>query len=94
MELKDEHMEILEKAFFDNLMRDNCEYGGIGLDDKRPFGNGGVSTDILEMLNIPIECPHCGRGTDDGYSEEQEKYADALYDNLIPWLQNKYGSKI
>lgn len=88
--LEPSHMEILEKAFFDNLQRDNCEYGAIGVDCKRPFGNSDVEADILEMLGIKME-------GDEGYgkcwSSGQREYAAALYGHLIPWLRRKYGSK-
>lgn len=83
MKAKREDMEKLERAFFKNLQRNDCEYGGIGLDDKRPFGNSFVAGDILEII---------GEQKDDvdGWTEEQLDYADWLYDKLIPWLQKKY----
>jgi hypothetical protein len=88
--LEPAHMEILEKAFFDNLQRDNCEYGAIGVDCKRPFGNSDVEADILEMLKFPFE-------GDDGdskcWSRGQREYAAALYSHLPTWLRRKYGSK-
>lgn len=47
MLLNDKDMLKLEKAFFANLQRDDCEYGGIGINCKRPFGNSDVEGDIL-----------------------------------------------
>jgi hypothetical protein len=88
MELKPEDMLKLEKAFFQNLQRDNCEYGGIGIDCKRPFGNSDVEGDILELIGATP-------AGDDGYSEcwsrAQHEYAAAMYDGLIKWLQEKYA---
>lgn len=79
---------VLADAFFDNLQIDNCEYGGIGLDSKRPFGNSDVEGDILTML----ECEAEG---DDGHSAcwsyEQLSYARTLYhEKLIPFLQTRW----
>jgi hypothetical protein len=88
MDIRDEQkdLSILADAFFNNLIIDNCEYGGIGLDSKRPFGNSGVTTDMLEMLEVEPEfkCPNCG----EEYSEAQHDYVDKLYrQKLIPYLQ-------
>ncbi len=92
MDIKDSDMEKLEKAFFQNLQRDNCEYGGIGIDSKRPFGNSDVECDILEdILEETMICDKCGHdASEDGWSTERIEYAAALYDNLIDWLKKKY----
>lgn len=67
----------LADAFFQNLEREQrCEYGGWGLDDKRPFGNSDVEGDILEILGIP--------GSQ--RSEELDEYASELYAGLGDWL--------
>lgn len=84
-----EHLEKLEKAFFQNIERhDDCEYGSIGLDCKRPFGNSDVEGDILEIIEVEMT-------GNDGYekcwSSDQREYAAGLYDALAPWLRNKYG---
>lgn len=84
-----EHFDKLSRAFFKNLEREGyCEYGGIGLDDKRPFGNSDVEGDILEIIGVEMT-------GDDGdgpcWSSSQREYAAGLYDALIPWLQDKYG---
>jgi len=81
-------MLVLEKAFFQNLQRDNCEYGGIGVDCKRPFGNSDVEGDILEFL---AKQPEGDDGEDKCWSSEQRAYAAGLYDSLIDWLQKKYA---
>lgn len=74
----------LADAFFDELCMLEVEYGGIGLDPKRPFGNSNVERDILELLDCEPE--------DDGdHSQEQREYAEDLYRNkLIPYLQAKW----
>jgi hypothetical protein len=80
-------MEKLATAFFDNLQLDNNEYGGIGVDCKRPFGNSDVEGDILEIIGARPE------GEERSWSENQRAYAAALYRCLIPHLKRKYGSK-
>lgn len=74
----------LADAFFGNLEREqHMEYGGWGLDDKRPFGNSDVHDDILEIIN-------CSPVVDDYQSREQEDYAAELYDELGGFLQTKW----
>jgi len=85
--LEPRDMERLEKAFFDNLYLNNHEYGGIGVDSKRPFGNRDVEGDILMIIGHPPE------GRDKEWTDGQRKYAAALYRNLAPHLRRKYGSK-
>lgn len=84
---RDDDMLKMERAFFANLQIDNCEYGGIGLNSKRPFGNSDATGDILELIGAVPE-------GDDGYgacwSSKQNEYADGLYGDLIEWLQRKY----
>jgi len=41
-------LKLLADAFYDNLCYDDsCEYGSIGVDCKRPFGNSFVCCYIL-----------------------------------------------
>ena len=92
MEIKrdrDADMLKLELAFFDNLERDNCEYGAIGVDCKRPFGNSDVEGDILEIIEWEAEGDD---GDSECYASWQREYASELYDGLIEWLQAKYGT--
>ena len=86
-------LNSLADAFFDNLVRDNCEYGGIGVDSKRPFGNSDVSGDILEIIGAE---PQGDDGNSTCFSSSQNSYADSLYDDLIEHLQkcwNEYREK-
>jgi len=78
----------LAKAFFDNLEIDNCEFGGIGLDSKRPFGSSDVESDMLEIIGWQMEG---NDGYDDCYSSEQRQYVHELYhQKLIPFLQKEW----
>lgn len=83
-----EDLQLLAQAFFDNLVMDNCEFGGIGVDSKRPFGNSFVEGDILEIIEWDPE------DEDDGYSEKQLEYARDLYlGKLIPYLKKNCRPK-
>jgi hypothetical protein len=79
----------LADAFFENLQFDgSCEYGSIGTDCKRPFGNSFVEGDILEIIGWAKE------GNDgDGpcFAPWQIDYARDLYCiHLIPFLQKEW----
>jgi len=88
MELNPKDMEKLEKAFFRNLERDDCEYGAIGVNCKRPFGNSDVEGDILELIGAK---PEGDDGISACWSSKQRAYATKMYDGLIAWLKNKYA---
>ena len=80
---KEKHLRLLANAFFDNLEIDGSEYGGIGLDSKRPFGNSDVEGDMLEILDIEVD-----DGNDD---DDLRVYVSDLYHNdLIPYLKKKW----
>lgn len=89
MEKETDHLLILEEAFFQNLTWINFEYGGIGLDPKRPFGNSDVEQDILEIIGVK---PEGKDGTDRFYDVVQRDYAACLYNKLLDWLRNKYAN--
>lgn len=75
----------LAGVFFESLQIDDCEYGGIGLDSKRPFGNSDVDADILEIIGA---VPEDDDGDDKCWSSEQRDYARSLYhEELIPYLR-------
>ena len=81
------HMNLLADAFFDELQRDNTEFGGWGVDSKRPFGNSFVEPDIAEI---------CGFDRDDIYDDDGEideglaEYLRSLYDDLGLYLRYKW----
>ena len=77
----DDDMMVLTRAFVQNLQRDNFEYGGWGVDCKRPFGNSFVEGDILRMLGIAAG--------EDGYTAEQRGYAASLYDGLGEFMRTR-----
>ena len=88
MEQKHDDMLKLEKAFFKHLTSIECEYGGIGVDCKRPFGNSDVESDILEIIGAK---PEGDDGAEECWSSKQRAYASEMYGSLIGWLQGKYA---
>lgn len=85
MRNEDDDLKILADAFYAELTMLDWEYGGIGLDPKRPFGNSDVEDDMLELLDWDQE-------GDDGdgpcYSSAQIDYVSGLYkEKLIPYLR-------
>ena len=83
-----EDLEKLSQAFFKHLqLDDSCEFGSIGLDCKRPFGNSDVERDILEIIGVQPN-PDLDDYT---YTNSELNYARKLYfEKLIPYLQAKY----
>lgn len=74
----------LADAFFDNLQIDNCEFGGLGVDCKRPFGNSDAEGDILEIIGVK----------ENHYRDEYTRYAFDLYhQGLIPYLRKRWTDK-
>ena len=86
-------LELLASAFFENLQINNCEYGGIGLDDKCPFGDSDVNQTIMEILKMEpeVDCPNCGQI----FLKTQSDYAEMLYrEKLIPYLQLQWHKPV
>ena len=82
-------LRMLADAFFSNLVMLDLEYGGIGLDPKRPFGNSDVEHDMLELLDW---VPEGDDGDGPCYSSKQREYVEILYRNkLIPYLREHWG---
>ena len=72
-------MFFAEIAFFDGM-----EYGYVGLDCKRPFGNSSVERDILEGLDIEPD-------ENGDYTDAQHEYAATLYrQKLAPYLSRRW----
>lgn len=94
---RNEDLKKLANAFYKNIEIDIMEFGGIGLEGKRPFGNSDVPADILEIIGWKKEGME---GGDPCYTEVQEKYAMNLYHRyLIPyirkcWLKNWASDKV
>lgn len=91
MNKQQEDLAKLADAFFDNIAYDpSCEYGSIGLDCKRPFGNSSVEHDILEIIGAEMQ-------GDDGHGQcwasHQREYAAALYqEHLVPYLRARWSA--
>ena len=86
--MNDKHLGLLAVAFFCCIeRREDGEYGSIGLDCKRPFGNGDVESDILEIIGVE---PTGDDGDGPCWSSNQRKYAAGLYNELPKYLQRKF----
>lgn len=87
---KQADLKILAGAFFHELeFVDGCEYGSPGLDPKRPFGNGNVEGDILDMLDAE---PEGDDGDGPCWSSSQMAYARKLYrEDLVPYLKKVWN---
>jgi len=79
------HLDLLADAFYENLERGECEYGGWGLDDKRPFGNSYVCGDLAEIVGIEIP-PY----EDKNSYNEVCQYLNELYSDLGSYLKFKW----
>lgn len=83
---KTKDLLALEHAFFIHCRRHyDGEYGSIGLDSKRPFGNSYVQGDILDIIEFPHK---------DEYSDEEIEYADNLFNELPKFLHEQYLSRM
>lgn len=47
-----DHIELLKRLRFD--WDDECEWGAVSSDPKRPFGNSGVERDVSEILGREV----------------------------------------
>ena len=86
---RQEDLAKLADAFFENLELDDNEFGGIGVNSKRPFGDSNPEKDILKIIGWEPE-----KSDHESYSREQGAYARELYsEHLIPYLQETFGRK-
>lgn len=86
-----EDIDTIATAIVMGLFVDDCDYGGIGVDPKRPFGNSDVEGDMLEMIGAEQE-------GDDGdgpcWSSAQKEYVRAIYhEKVIPRIQAVWRSR-
>ncbi len=83
------HFETLADAFFENLEYSNIEFGGLGLNAKRPFGNSSVEPDLAEIVfgdrNVIYDPNQEGF-----YDEDKASYLRWLYFNLGEYLQKRW----
>lgn len=64
---------------------DDYGFGGLGMDQKRPFGNSAVANDVCELIGLT---PKEKEGPFYIFSEEQLQYAATLYSKeLTPFLK-------
>jgi len=79
-------LQKLARAFYKNLdLRVTASEvrWSIGLDPKRPFGNGDVESDILEIIGMKRD--------GDEWTEEQLEYTWMLYQvKLVPYLRRQF----
>ncbi len=80
--LTEEHIKLLQELYFE--WYEDFENPGIAINFKRPFGNGDMITDILEILGKEAkECPYCGERLD----EELEERCETLYKETLTALK-------
>ena len=80
-------LKKLADAFYKNLEITPWEFGGIGLDPKRPFGNSDSCRNMLKIIGWKPE----GKNEDEPYTEKQVDYVYNLYPKrLIPFLQKNW----
>jgi len=84
------HMVLLTQAFFENMTRSDCEYGGWGLDCKRPFGNSFVEGDIADIIGVSLP----DYDSSPLEYEAMISYLGSLYDDLGEFLYLKWHQKI
>lgn len=85
------HMDLLADEFFNALQFDDCEFGGWGLDCKRPFGNSSVEPDLAEIIGWDRES--IWENTDNGDLDEDKcDYLRELYYDLGPYLKYKWSN--
>lgn len=71
--LKEEHLTLLSAGFFE--FDGSCEFGSVGLDCKRPFGNSDVIGDMAKILGYK-------QNEDGKVPEKQEDEMIRLYQEL------------
>ncbi len=74
-----EHLELLKNAYWEHDT--GCEFGSVGTDCKRPFGNSDVYGDMAEILGEKET-----RDKDGEYPDEQILKYDKLYEELATVL--------
>lgn len=52
MRITESHLKLLKNMY---VSWDNCEFGAPTINCKRPYGNSGVISDILDILDIPYD---------------------------------------
>lgn len=85
-ELKEEHLDLLKNGCWE--YDGSCEYGSIGLDCKRPFGNSSVEYDIAEIIGDEelLDAYENDRDLEKIFEDRESKYFE-LYKELATALE-------
>jgi len=67
--LTDAHLKLLHNA---NVDWDGDEWGAPCIDSKRPYGNGDLHKDMLEILGLSVEIEGEYEGVSEGVAEMLE----------------------
>ena len=81
-ELKEEHLLLLTEGYF--RYDGSCEFGSIGLDCKRPFGNSDVYLDMAEILGGSADYETACELDNYEVANEFEERFDKLYKEELP----------
>lgn len=81
-----QHLEKLADAFYENLYQDDCEFGGWGIDSKRPFGNSYVEGDIAYICGLEIPSDYDSACE----YEDMMQYLKGLYSDLGTFIKYRY----
>jgi hypothetical protein len=81
-------MEKMADAFYEAIEYDgSCEFGSIGLDCKRPFGNSNVLRDIAEIIEMNDSILY----EDSEEGGDVKRYLSQLYYDLPDFLKYKWS---
>ncbi len=61
MRITKDHLDLLKHMTFD--WDDDCEWGAVSSDPKRPFGNSNVRADVEEILGRAVDTDEARRLT-------------------------------
>jgi hypothetical protein len=67
--LTPELITLLRASYVSDRLSD-CEYGAAEIDCKRPYGNGDVEGDIIELLWSEVEFDEAAEEWPEGYTEK------------------------
>ncbi len=83
-ELKKEHLTLLSAGIFE--FDGGCEFGSVGLDCKRPFGNSDVVGDMGKIFGYKQD-------EDGHFTEKQEDEMIKLYQELGNAMSIIFGTQ-
>ncbi len=80
MNITKEHLKLLKRM---HVEWGHCEYGAPAINPKRPYGNGGVETDICEILGKKrVQVDY-----EEGFLTEDLEYASKIHAEMEDVLQ-------